>query len=119
MSASTNNQSKAFFNLVTTGSGWVNRIRSINLRKGSALALTFVALRGEADENGKTESTTIELYVRGSEAKAQIQSLIDNGWFIGELYSKEQIHYQTGGPKDINYLYDPISFLSVFKNDHL
>ena len=40
-------------------------------------------------------------------------------WFIGELYSKEQIDYQTGGPKDINYLYDPMSFLSVFKNDHL
>lgn len=80
MSASTNNQSKAFFNFVTTGSGWVNRIRSITLRKGSALALTFVALRGEADENGKTESTTVELYVRGSEAKAQIQSLIDNGY---------------------------------------
>jgi len=47
------------------------------------------------------------------------QSLTDNGWFIGELYSKEQIHYRTGGPKDINYLYDPMLILSVFKNDHL
>ena len=47
------------------------------------------------------------------------QALTNNGWFIGELYSKEQIDYQTGGPKDINYLYDPMSFLSVFKNDHL
>lgn len=43
------------------------------------------------------------------------QSLTNNGWFIGELYSKEQIHYQTGGPKDINYLYDPTLILSVFK----
>lgn len=47
------------------------------------------------------------------------ESLLNGGWFIGELYSKEQINYQTGGPKNIEYLYDPRSILDVFGQDHL
>ena len=47
------------------------------------------------------------------------KSLLNGGWFIGELYSKEQINYQTGGPKNIEYLYDPRSILDVFGQDHL
>ena len=47
------------------------------------------------------------------------ESLLNGGWFIGELYSKEQINYKTGGPKNIEYLYDPRSILDVFGQDHL
>ncbi|WOE32878.1 MULTISPECIES: class I SAM-dependent methyltransferase [unclassified Acinetobacter] len=32
------------------------------------------------------------------------QSLQSGGWFIGELYSMEQIKYATGGPRNIEYL---------------
>ena len=73
-------QPSKFYNLTTTGVGYVNRIREIPLRKGSALALTFDARRGEVDEKGKCEVTTIELYVRGSEARKQIQAVLDNGY---------------------------------------
>ena len=47
------------------------------------------------------------------------KSLLNGGWFIGELYSKEQINYKTGGPKNIEYLYDPWDILQVFKQDHI
>ena len=33
------------------------------------------------------------------------KSLLNGGWFIGELYSKEQINYKTGGPKNIEYFF--------------
>lgn len=74
------NQQSKFFNLTTTGVGYANRIRKIPLRKGYALAVTFDAKRGEADENGKVATTTIELYARGSEAIKHIQNLLDNGY---------------------------------------
>ena len=47
------------------------------------------------------------------------ESLLNGGWFIGELYSKEQINYKTGGPKNIEYLYYPWDILQVFKQDHI
>lgn len=47
------------------------------------------------------------------------RSLQNGGWFIGELYSKEQINYKTGGPKNVEYLYDPCDILQVFKQDHI
>ena len=47
------------------------------------------------------------------------KSLLNGGWFIGELYSKEQINYKTGGPKNIEYLYYPWDILQVFKQDHI
>ena len=74
------NQQSKFFNLTTTGVGYANRIRKIPLRKGYALAVTFDAKRGEADEKGKVATTTIELYARGSEAIKHIQNLLDNGY---------------------------------------
>ena len=46
-------------------------------------------------------------------------SLVDGGWFIGEVYSTEQLAYQTGGPRVKAMLYDPIEFLSHFQHDHI
>ena len=101
-------QPSKFYNLTTTGVGYVNRIREIPLRKGSALALTFDARRGEVDEKGKCEVTTIELYVRGSEARKQIQAVLDNGYTkdsdkvyaafeIGDI--QPDVNDQDGSPK--------------------
>lgn len=47
------------------------------------------------------------------------KSLLNGGWFIGELYSKEQIDYKTGGPSNVEYLYDPRCILEVFGQDHI
>lgn len=38
------------------------------------------------------------------------------GSFICEVYSTEQLNYQTGGPRDIQMLYEPEEFLTVFKD---
>lgn len=46
-------------------------------------------------------------------------SLVDGGWFIGEVYSTEQLAYHTGGPRVKAMLYDPIEFLSHFQHDHI
>ena len=102
------NQQSKFFNLTTTGVGYANRIRKIPLRKGYALAVTFDAKRGEADENGKVATTTIELYARGSEAIKHIQNLLDNGYDplkdkvyasfeIGDI--QPDVNDQDGSPK--------------------
>lgn len=47
------------------------------------------------------------------------QSLQHGGWFIGEVYSTEQLNYATGGPRQLEYLYDPSQFLQVFQQDHI
>ena len=47
------------------------------------------------------------------------ESLKPNGWLFCEVYSKKQIDYGTGGPKNIEMLYDPKLFLDVFGNDHI
>ncbi|WP_104472482.1 class I SAM-dependent methyltransferase [Acinetobacter indicus] len=46
-------------------------------------------------------------------------SLKSGGWFIGEVYSKAQLAYATGGPGNPDMLYDPRDFLEIFQQDHL
>lgn len=38
------------------------------------------------------------------------------GYFVTEVYSVHQIPYQSGGPKDIDFLYKPEEFLETFSN---
>ncbi|MEK3887510.1 class I SAM-dependent methyltransferase [Bacillus sp. FSL K6-3431] len=38
------------------------------------------------------------------------------GYFITEVYSIHQIPYQSGGPKDLDFLYTPEEFLQIFSN---
>lgn len=38
------------------------------------------------------------------------------GYFISEVYSNCQIPYQSGGPKDIGFLYTPEEFLQTFSD---
>ncbi len=47
------------------------------------------------------------------------QALKNHGYFIGEVYSKAQLAYKTGGPGNPDFLYDPKMILDVFKNDHI
>lgn len=38
------------------------------------------------------------------------QAVKPGGLFVTEVYAKEQIDYGTGGPKDLDYLYEPKDF---------
>ncbi|AXH08577.1 tellurium resistance protein [Malaciobacter halophilus] len=41
-------------------------------------------------------------------------SLENNGYFIGEFFSKEQMNYFSGGPKDLDLLYEVDDFINRF-----
>lgn len=41
------------------------------------------------------------------------------GWIFGEVYSTSQIPYESGGPRNLDYLYHPSFFLDIFKDDFL
>lgn len=41
------------------------------------------------------------------------------GWIFGEVYSQTQVKYGTGGPRDIEYLYSPMTLLEVFAEDFI
>lgn len=69
-----------FFDLITKGCGFVNRIRAITKNRRTFYAMTFVANRGEVDESGKCESTRFELLVKGSKAKEQIIKILEEGY---------------------------------------
>lgn len=38
------------------------------------------------------------------------------GYFIAEVYSRYQIPYQSGGPKELDFLYRPEDFLETFSD---
>ncbi len=43
------------------------------------------------------------------------QGLKSGGFFVGEFFSKKQLNYKSGGPKDENLLYAVDSFKGLFK----
>ena len=43
-------------------------------------------------------------------------SLAKDGYFIGEFFSKKQLSYESGGPKDLDLLYDTEDFSKSFLN---
>lgn len=47
------------------------------------------------------------------------KTVTEGGWIFGEVYSTEQIPYASGGPRNLDYLYEPSFFLEVFKGDFL
>jgi len=48
---------------------------------------------------------------------AQIEEgLKSGGFFVGEFFSKKQLNYSSGGPKDTNLLYGVDSFRGLFKS---
>ncbi|GIN72098.1 methyltransferase [Bacillus sp. J14TS2] len=44
------------------------------------------------------------------------KALKPGGYYVSELYTKEQIEYGTGGPKEIENLCDPATLLSRFSD---
>ena len=42
------------------------------------------------------------------------QNLNKGGYFIAEFFSKEQLNYNSGGPKALDLLYDLVDFENVF-----
>ncbi|QQK76681.1 class I SAM-dependent methyltransferase [Salicibibacter cibarius] len=49
--------------------------------------------------------------------ESMIDSVKPGGYVIFEVYSKDQLKYQTGGPPSLDMLYDPAEILSWIKNN--
>ncbi|XPV68265.1 MAG: class I SAM-dependent methyltransferase [Halarcobacter sp.] len=60
------------------------------------------------------------LHMHQSDRKAlfdKIESCLkDNGFFVGEFFSKKQINYTSGGPKDLDLLYSVEDFTNNFNS---
>lgn len=85
-------EGSAYFNLHTSGVGYLNRARELVLKKTSFLAVDLSALRGEA---GQVEYTRFDCRVSGKEAQAVVRQLkpaieakqkVLVGFKIGDLY---------------------------------
>jgi len=98
------NESK-FFDLHTTGIGYLNRIREVTVRKGPGfLACTVAALHGSADD---VEYSYIDCKVAGAEAQKLVRrckEAVDAGkkvlvsFKIGDIWTDPFI-YQNGDKK--------------------
>ncbi|MFW5442682.1 MAG: DUF3577 domain-containing protein [Methylococcaceae bacterium] len=103
-----NNQvsdSNEYFDLHTTGVGYINRVREVDVKKGeNFMACTIGALRGS---KSAVEYTYFDCRVSGSEAAKVIKSLeeaskankqILAGFKVGDQYS-ETFVYKSGNKK--------------------
>jgi hypothetical protein len=69
------NQEVKYFDLLTTGLGYINRVRAVTPEEGNPfLSVTLAALRGSADN---VQYTHFECRVAGRQAKAVIRELKD------------------------------------------
>ena len=92
MSESNNSETK-YFDLHTTGIGYLNRVREVSVRKGEPfLAVDIAAIHGSSDD---IQTVRFDCRVSGSEAKeiiAQLNEAIENkrkvlvGFKLGDLY---------------------------------
>ena len=66
-------QEAKYFDLLTTGLGYINRVREVTPEEGSPfLSVTLAALRGSADN---AQYTHFECRVAGKQAKVVVQAL--------------------------------------------
>lgn len=92
----TSTQAKKYFDLHTTGVGYLNRIRPVKPKKGeSFLACSISALHGDSDEPNITK---FDLRVSGDAAQAIVMALKDDvaankkvivGFKIGDIYPEQ------------------------------
>jgi len=92
MSESNNSETK-YFDLHTTGIGYLNRVREVLVRKGEPfLAVDIAAIHGSSDD---IQTVRFDCRVSGAEAKeviAQLKEAIENkrkvlvGFKLGDLY---------------------------------
>lgn len=54
--------------------------------------------------------------VRQKTIKGVKEALKPDGYFIAEVYSRYQISYRSGGPKEVDFLYRPEDFLQEFSD---
>lgn len=104
MSNAQSNETK-FFDLHTTGIGYLNRIREVKPRKGSPfMATTIAALRGSSDD---VEYTYIDCNVVGAEAEKLVrrcEQAVDAGkkvlvsFRIGDIWA-DAFTYEKGEKK--------------------
>lgn len=54
--------------------------------------------------------------IRKKTLKGISQAVKPGGYFVAEVYSHYQIPYQSGGPKELDFLYQPKEFLAEFSD---
>ena len=96
------NQEAKYFDLLTTGLGYINRVREVTPEEGNPfLSVTLAALRGSADN---AQYTHFECRVAGKQAKAvirELQAAIEGdhkvlvGFTLSDLYP-EVFTYKKG-----------------------
>ena len=95
-------QETKYFDLLTTGLGYINRVRAVTPEEGNPfLSVTLAALRGSADN---AQYTHFECRVAGRQAKAVVQELraavegdhkVLVGFTLSDLYA-EVFTYKKG-----------------------
>jgi predicted Zn-dependent protease len=96
------NQEAKYFDLLTTGLGYINRVREVTPEEGNPfLSVTLAALRGSADN---AQYTHFECRVAGKQAKAvvrELQAAVEGdhkvlvGFTLSDLYA-EGFTYKKG-----------------------
>ena len=96
------NQEAKYFDLLTTGLGYINRVREVTPEEGNPfLSVTLAALRGSADN---AQYTHFECRVAGKQAKAvvrELQAAVEGdhkvlvGFTLSDLYP-ESFTYKKG-----------------------
>jgi hypothetical protein len=96
------NQEAKYFDLLTTGLGYINRVREVTPEEGNPfLSVTLAALRGSADN---AQYTHFECRVAGKQAKAvvrELQAAVEGdhkvliGFTLSDLYA-EAFTYRKG-----------------------
>ena len=95
-------QEAKYFDLLTTGLGYINRVREVTPEEGNPfLSVTLAALRGSADN---AQYTHFECRVAGKQAKAvvrELQAAVEGdhkvlvGFTLSDLYA-EAFTYKKG-----------------------
>lgn len=92
---------KTHFDLHTCGIGYLNRVREVQVRKGSFWACSLAALHGSVDG---PETTYFDCKIEGAEALARVKFLMDAverkqkvvvSFKIGDIYP-EVFQYTSG-----------------------
>ncbi len=94
-------QEVKYFNLHTSGLGYLSRIRHVDVKRGDGfLACEINALHGRADD---VEYTRFDCRVSGAEAEKQIRRCLDKqsrdtkiliGFCLGDLYAETFVYKQ-------------------------
>ena len=97
-----NEDTNKYFDLYTTGIGYLNRVRAVTPKEGSPFwSVTIAALRGSVDE---VQYTYFECRVSGQQAQKLVQQLkpavegklkVLVGFTLSDLYG-EPFFYKTG-----------------------